>query len=63
MAARYQHVTDMIRQDIADRVGGLIWTADDTSTGTDKGDEDGGATASGYRPDDRMRLELRLDGL
>lgn len=25
MAARYQHVTDPIRQDIADRVGGLLW--------------------------------------
>lgn len=27
MAARYQHVTDPIRQDVAERVGGLIWTA------------------------------------
>ncbi len=25
MAARYQHVTDNIRQDVAKRVGGLIW--------------------------------------
>jgi integrase len=25
MAARYQHVTDPIRQDIAARVGGLVW--------------------------------------
>jgi integrase len=27
MAARYQHVTDSIRADIAKRVGGLIWQA------------------------------------
>ena len=25
MAARYQHMTDPIRADIAKRVGGLIW--------------------------------------
>ncbi|MGH3349373.1 MAG: tyrosine-type recombinase/integrase [Nocardioides sp.] len=31
MAARYQHVTDPIRQDVADRVGGLIWTSGDES--------------------------------
>jgi integrase len=29
MAARYQHVTDSIRADIAKRVGGLIWTPED----------------------------------
>lgn len=28
MAARYQHVTDPIRRDVARRVGGLIWSAD-----------------------------------
>jgi integrase len=27
MAARYQHMTDPIRADIAKRVGGLIWKA------------------------------------
>jgi integrase len=27
MAARYQHVTDPVRADIAKRVGGLIWQA------------------------------------
>lgn len=26
MAARYQHVTDPIRQDVAKRVGGVLWT-------------------------------------
>jgi integrase len=26
MAARYQHLTDPMRADIAKRVGGLIWT-------------------------------------
>ena len=25
MAARYQHVTDPIRRDVADRIGGLLW--------------------------------------
>ncbi|GAA3669998.1 hypothetical protein GCM10022224_037720 [Nonomuraea antimicrobica] len=28
MAARYQHVTDGIRQTVAKQVGGLIWEAD-----------------------------------
>jgi hypothetical protein len=36
-------VTDTIRQDIADRVGGLIWTADDPAADTERGDDDGGA--------------------
>jgi integrase len=26
MAARYQHVTDPIRRDVADRIGGLLWS-------------------------------------
>ena len=26
MAARYQHVTDPIRRQVADQVGGLLWT-------------------------------------
>lgn len=25
MAARYQHITDHVRRDIAKRIGGLIW--------------------------------------
>lgn len=29
MAARYQHVTDPIRRDVASRVGGLIWAPAD----------------------------------
>jgi integrase len=29
MAARYQHVTDRVRADIAKRVGGLIWKSED----------------------------------
>jgi hypothetical protein len=32
MAARYQHVTDTIRQDVAKRVGGLIWMQPDGET-------------------------------
>jgi hypothetical protein len=31
MAARYQHITDPIREDVAKRVGGLLWTVDDAS--------------------------------
>jgi len=30
MAARYQHITGVIRGDVAERVGGLIWGADAT---------------------------------
>ena len=29
MAARYQHVTDVVRGDVARWVGGLIWGAED----------------------------------
>ena len=29
MAARYQHVTDPIRRDVARRVGGLLWSAEE----------------------------------
>lgn len=37
MAARYQHITDPIRQDVAKRLGGLLWEAagDDRSDGDD----------------------------
>jgi integrase len=31
MAARYQHVTDPIRRDVARRVGGLLWASEDGS--------------------------------
>ena len=30
MAARYQHVTDPIRQEVASRVGGLLWSPPET---------------------------------
>jgi integrase len=30
MAARYQHVTDPIRHEVASRVGGLIWSPPET---------------------------------
>ena len=33
MAARYQHVTDTIRQDVARQVDGLIWQARGTAAG------------------------------
>jgi integrase len=29
MAARYQHVTDLIRQAVAERVDGLLWNIED----------------------------------
>lgn len=29
MAARYQHITDPIRRDVANRVGGLLWSGPD----------------------------------
>lgn len=29
MAVRYQHVLDTIRKDVADQVGGLLWSNDD----------------------------------
>jgi hypothetical protein len=33
MAARYQHVTDTIREGVARQVDSLIWQAADTETG------------------------------
>lgn len=35
MAARYQHITAQIRRDIAKRVGGLLWSTGDQSSGED----------------------------
>ena len=36
MAARYQHVTDPIRREVASRIGGLLWAAESrTETGTE----------------------------
>ena len=29
MAARYQHITGLVRGDVAQRVGGLIWGSED----------------------------------
>lgn len=34
MAARYQHVTGVVRGDVAQRVGGLLWGANETGTET-----------------------------
>lgn len=34
MAARYQHVTAAIQTDVAERVGGLLWAANETTTET-----------------------------
>lgn len=42
MAARYQHVTDPIRLDVAQRVGVLLWTAEETKQRPSDGDSDSG---------------------
>jgi integrase len=34
MAKRYQHVTAAIRSDVAERVGALLWTANETTSET-----------------------------
>jgi hypothetical protein len=34
MAARYQHVTNDLRHDIADSLGGLFWGTTETTTET-----------------------------
>ncbi len=43
MAARYQHVTAVIRTDVAERVGGLLWASNETGNETtgDTTTEDG----------------------
>lgn len=48
MAARYQHVTDPIRQDVARRVGGLLWTRAAGSGGS-------GSETPGDSPGDAKR--------
>jgi integrase len=37
MAAHYQHVTGSIRDDVAERVGGLIWGTEDKSVRGSRG--------------------------
>lgn len=34
MAARYQHISEAIRADVAERVGGAIWATNETTTET-----------------------------
>jgi integrase len=47
MAARYQHITDPIRQDIANRVGGLLWAvSDDTTDDAESDDDDDGRSGA-----------------
>ena len=41
MAKRYQHITEQVRRDVAERVGGLLWHQPDR----DDGPEDGAAGA------------------
>ncbi|WP_433890695.1 tyrosine-type recombinase/integrase [Streptomyces sp. CA-111067] len=45
MAARYQHVTDSIRQDVAKRVGGLLWTRAAEGGGNVPQEPSGGPTS------------------
>jgi integrase len=42
MAKRYQHLTDQVRHDVAERVGGLLWH----HTVEDRGDPDDGAAGA-----------------
>jgi integrase len=46
MAARYQHMTEAVRRDIADRVGGLIWAVPDLPATPKDGDEDDGSAGA-----------------
>lgn len=46
MAARYQHMTDPIRADIAKRVGGLIWKPVELPPADPAGEQDGGSEAA-----------------
>jgi len=46
MAARYQHMTDPIRADIAKRVGGLIWKPAELPPADPAGEQDGGSEAA-----------------
>jgi len=50
MAARYQHVTDPIRREVAARVGALLWqveTTTETTSETNGPDASGGFVPSG----------------
>jgi integrase len=44
MAARYQHITATIRRDVAQRVRGLLWAADEKAVEPRSGDDEGAAT-------------------
>jgi integrase len=46
MAARYQHITDPIRQDIAKRVDGLLWLTSTPHETSSEEDEEGPETAA-----------------
>lgn len=46
MAARYQHMTDPIRADIAKRVGGLIWKPAELPPADPAGEQEGGSEAA-----------------
>ena len=51
MAARYQHVTGVVRGDVAERVGGLIWGAEASRMRLElRLDDDAGRTPCGAGP-------------
>jgi integrase len=37
MAVRYQHMTDQVRRDIAQQLGGLLWGSPPREPGDDEG--------------------------
>jgi integrase len=45
MAARYQHITDPVRRDVARRVGGLIWSPNDAAAAASERSVRGEASA------------------
>jgi integrase len=41
MTKRYQHITEAVQRDLADRIGGYLWQANETETETSEPDDDG----------------------
>jgi integrase len=57
MAARYQHITDAVRRDVAQRVGGLLWTP--ARQVSDCGASPGVLAAGRSRPGIETTIETR----
>jgi hypothetical protein len=43
MAARYQHVTNAVQRDVANRVGGLLWSSGERGAGGHPNGKSGGS--------------------